>query len=388
MLHHLLTLKILQAVARRYGVDPSGVKDDLIERLQTFENMASQQQIADLQAQIDTLTQQLQQQAAPVAPPQPGGMPPPTPAAIWLLYDQDRLRSFMGALGLQQQPDMTSQAMATALENVPGLTPQQAQATLDASATRLQADLKLQLNKQAASERVDSFLDRARTHFRLIQANDAQATTLLVNAALPHVAGFISANVAAGVTTIARHMQLITERFAPTRFQLYDQFTAYRLEPNQTAQQAGNELRRLYLGYLQLPEQDIAQHEPVIGLALTARLIDVLPRHAASQLRTELLRNPGTSWDQVQQIADQILQGSQTRPPVSTQRPEKHLCSVHGYCAHADADCRAKRYHRQPSDQRQSTDQRRHQHFCFACGKPGHLAADCPAANQQGNGRG
>jgi hypothetical protein len=185
------------------------------------------------------------------------------------------------------------------------------------------------------------------------------------------------------VSTIARHIQLIQDRFSPTRFQLYEQFATYRIEPNQTAHQAGNELRRLYLGYLQLQDQDVTQFEPVIGPTLTARLIDALPRYVANHLRTELLRNPNTTWPQVQTLADQFLQGNQTKAPAATQHKEKQLCSIHGYCAHSDADCKTKQYRRQPIG-----DTRRYPTTCFGCGKPGHQVANCPHTTPQGNDRG
>jgi hypothetical protein len=372
MLHHLLTIQVLREVARRYGLPSTGTKDQLIHRLQEHENMATQQQVDNLQLQLTALQAQLQAQQAP----QPS---PPTPAATWLLFEPARLASFLEVLGMQRQDGMTHQTMADALATVPGLTPHRAQTTLDAANTRARPKVDMQLAKQTATERVDAFLARAKTHFQLVRASDAEATTMLVNAALPPIAAYIAENVATGVLTIEAHLRHIEQRFAPTRFQLYEQFARYRMTPRQTAHEVGNDLRRLLLGYLQLPDADIPGQTPTINLMLIARLIDVLPCPAANQLRTELLRHPGTTWDMVQDMADQICQGTNGGGQASNTNQQQKHCSIHGYAGHSNADCR-----QQQRDKPQSPAPigQRRQAGCFTCGKPGHIAVDCPTASQ------
>jgi hypothetical protein len=336
--------------------------------------MATQQQVDNLQQQLTTLRTQLQAQAA--APPPP----PPTPAATWLLFEPVRLAHFLEALGMQRQEGMTAQAMADALAAVPGLTPHRAQATLDAANTRARPKVDMQLAKQTVTERVDAFIARAKTHFQLVRATDAEATTMLVNAALPPIAAYIAENVATGVATIEAHLRYIEQRFAPTRFQLYEQFTKYRMGPRQTAHEVGNDLRRLLLGYLQLPDADIPVQTPTINLMLIARLIDVLPRAAANQLRTELLRHPNTTWDMVQDMADQICQGTNSGPQSANAGQQQKHCSIHGYAGHSNADCRQQQHDKQ---QLPNPASQRRQPTCFTCGRPGHVAADCPTTVQQ-----
>jgi hypothetical protein len=293
-------------------------------------------------------------------------------------YEELCLAAFLAALGIQQTPNMAKQDMVDTLAAIPGLTPVHAQTTLEASNNRTHTKVEMHLVKQGATERVDAFLTRARTHFRLAQTTDIEATTLLINAALPPIAGYISENVAGGVTQVEEHLRLIQQRFAPTRFEMYDQFMRFRLGTNQTAHEAANELRRLYLGYLQMSDADQATQEPAIHLALIGRMIDILPQFAANQLRTEILRTPTTTWEQVTQLADQILQGARQR----TSNKQRPYCSIHGYAGHTDTECKAQ-HHAKPNPLQPRPNP--NSGPCFTCGKLGHIATDCPTLTPPGN---
>lgn len=385
MSYQLLTVPLLREIANRYGIPQTGLKADLIHRLQQFDLMSEQ----DGQPPV-----QVAQPPIHVAQPSAGDpnvqQPPQhfnTPATTWMLYNEDRLTSFITALGLDLPAGANKQTKADILAAISGLTPQGCQTAWEHDTRRSKPKIELQLTKQTAQERADAFVARARTHFQLITATDREATTLLINAALPSIAAFVTENVTAGVQSIDALLGLVQQRFAPNRFQFYEEFCRYRIPPNQSAKEAGNELRRLYLGYLQLTETEQELHAKIIGLALSAQFLAILPRHVSNILRTELLRQPETTWDQLQQLADQVLQGahfsSKSTDTNSRQSNQQAFCSYHGYTGHSDQQCR-RHQHRQRRSQSHSTasNQSTTGVTCFTCGEPGHITPNCPTSSQ------
>jgi hypothetical protein len=325
-----------------------------------------------------------------------------TSADVWLLYTEEHLHKFITALGLDATQATTKEDKAELLATLPNITPNEAlqallahqQAAFQAAQAQHQPpttnEVKLQLTKQAANERPEDFIDRARTHFDLVEATDTQAITLLVNAALPPIAAFITQNYRTGTTTIEPMLQLISTRFAPNKYQYYDQFRRFRLTKGQSAQDAGNELRRLFLGFLNLPADQITTGEAVIKETVTAQLLDTLPPNTAATLRTELLRQPTMSWTDILKHADQLLQSTPHTTTSDKAKSRNQLyCSIHGYAGHANADCQAQLGHRANSSKpTPGTSNRPAQPpTCFSCGKEGHMATHCPTTRHtpQGN---
>jgi hypothetical protein len=310
-----------------------------------------------------------------------------TATAVWLLYTEDRLDDFLAALGLDATTAQSKRDKADLLAAVPDLTPTGA---LTAHLAHQQASrVELQLAKQGATERPEAFIQRAKTHFQLVRATDNEAVTLLVNAAQPNIASFLTQNIQAGTTARDDLLQLVLDRFAPNRYQYHQLFRAYKMSQAQTAQEAGNELRRLYQGFLSLPQDQLHLHEPVIRPTVTAQLLDILPPTTAAAIRTELLKQPDMLWDDILKLADQILQVSpkhtqprQTNQDAGTKAPRNQLhCSIHGYAGHSDATCKVQKYQREqgakPNQQYMHAAQGKVP-ICFACGKEGHIAPNCP----------
>jgi hypothetical protein len=335
----LLTVELLREIARRHGFPTTGTKAVLIERLQ-----------------------------GPT-------MPPTTLAAAWNLYTENRLDAFIKALGLDNSNANDKQAKCALLETVPGLTPNHALTAMMAHSQQ-GPRIELQLTKQSTTERADAFIARAKTHFQLVSASDNEAITLLVNAAQPPIAAFITENIQAGTTTKDEILRLVLGKFAPNSFQYYNQFSRFKLNPGQTAQEAGTELRRLYVHFLGYTKDQEVAHEDIIRRTVTARLLDALPLAAATTLRTELLREPAKTWDNILQLADHVLQVQPKSTATSTSatgRRERTLCKVHGLCTHTDAQC----YSQKGGSQQANADQ------CFKCYQYGHAARDCPLATKK-----
>jgi hypothetical protein len=216
-----------------------------------------------------------------------------------------------------------------------------------------------------------------------------------VNAAQPNIAAFLTQNIQAGVTTKAALLKLVLDRFAPNKYQYHQQFRGLKMLPGQTAQEAGNELRRLFLGFLGLPKDQQLTHEPVVRDTITAQLLDILPAAAATTIRTELLKQPEKPWEDILKLADQILQVSpKPHKPANfdvgpkTSRNQLH-CSIHGYAGHADSNCNVQRYQREhtnkPNQARGPTSSFKGP-TCFTCGKEGHVATNCPTTRTQPQG--
>lgn len=341
MRYDLLTVELLREIARRHGLPTAGTKPQLIDRLQRIT------------------------------------MPPATTAATWLLYTEQRLDAFIAALGLDATGATTKQLKATLLETVPDLTPNHALTAMLAQPSQ-GAKVELQLTKQANTEKPEAFIARARTHFQLVSATDTEAITLLVNAASPPIAAFMTENIQAGVTTKEAIMKLVLDRFAPNPFQYHQQFRRYKLTPAQSAQEAGMELRRLYIGFLNISKADVPTYELVINKTVTAQLLDILPPSAAMALRTELLRQPDKTWDDIVQLADHVLQVAPKTTvnsgTAATGGRQFFNCKVHGRCGHTDAQCYQQK---DASKQSRGTDQ------CYTCHQYGHMTRDCPLNNRK-----
>lgn len=336
MSYELLTVDILRAIARRYGISPVGTRPLLEARIRDF----------DMANNV-------------------------TPAAIWDAFTEAKLTQFCEAMGVDITAAPNKAAKVAILATLPGVAPHVALQAIAAAPQRQPTRIELQLVKQGSNERPDAFLERARTHFQLVQADDAQAITLLINAAQPTMAAFVAQQFAAGINTMDAMFTALQTRFTPNRYQYYNLFHTYKMSKDQTAQEIGAELKRLYLGFLQLPaEVDLADHDVIITPTLTARLIQVLPASTAATLRTETMKNQQMQWDEILLLADQLLQGATKEArntDVQHNGRTRPYCSIHGHGSHTDAQC-----YQQRSDKQDSTTQ------CFQCNQVGHAARNCP----------
>lgn len=333
----LLTVDLLREILRRHGLSTRGTRTELVNRLHETT------------------------------------MPPTTPAAAWNLYTEQRLDAFIAALGLDTTGITTKQEKTVLLESVPGLTPNHALTAMMAPNTN---KVELQLAKQTTNEKPEAFIARAKAHFQLVAPTDTEAVTLLVNAAQPPIAAFITEAIHGGTTAKDEILKLVLSKFAPNVFQYYHQFTRFKLSAGQTAQEAGTELRRLFTGFLNIPATQLPDHEEVIRKTVSARLLDALPLTAATTLRTELLRKPNTTWDELLELADHVLQ---VHPNTGNTGRDKPHCKVHGYRGHTDDQCSRQQSKGQNASQNTGTPQ------CFKCYQYGHTARDCPAIKKQGN---
>jgi hypothetical protein len=338
MSYQLLTVDILRDIARRYGLIPTGNRQALEDRIRAF----------DMANQV-------------------------TPAAVWDAFTEAKLTQFCDAMGVDITNAHDKAAKVALLATLPGLAPHVALQAIAATPQRQPPTrIELQLVKQGSNERPDAFLERARTHFQLVQADDAQAITLLINAAQPSMAAFVAQQFAAGTNTIEAMFTALQTRFTPNRYQYHHLFHTYKMSKDQTAQEIGAELKRLYLGFLQLPaEIDLADHDIVITPTLTARLIQVLPTGIATTLRTETMKNTQMTWDEVLLLADQLLQGATKEAKNLDAKQEgrsRSHCSIHGYGNHTDAQC-----YQQQRTGRQDTSAP-----CYQCQQIGHAARNCP----------
>lgn len=345
MSYPLLPLTLLREVARRYGLTSSGNRDAIIERLRAFD-MAHQTTAAD----------------------------------IWDVFTEQKLDEFCQALGINVDNAADKAAKTSLLATIPGLAPGVALAALNNRSQtpppRPAMRIELQLVKQANNERADTFLERARTHFQLVKANDQEAISLLVNAAQPTIATFISQQFAAGITDIEHMLQAVQTRFTPNRYQYYRLYRTYKMHKGQSAQEVGADLKRLYLGFLQLaPTIDLTVHSIILTPTLTAQLLEVLPATTAAALRTELLKDPQISWEATLLLAEQQLQGSFKATSSGDYRAEdkpRLSCTIHGQCGHNDAQCNQQRRGATHASSIR----------CYQCHQTGHTSRDCPMRNQ------
>jgi hypothetical protein len=231
---------------------------------------------------------------------------------------------------------------------------------------------------------VEAFLHRVKTHCGLVAANDQEAITMMINAAQPHIASFISNNYVLDVTTKDTIWELVKQRFAPTKFQYYEQFRNFKPQTSQSARDIGNELRRLYLGFLQLSADRVKICEDAIAPVLTAQLLEILPRQVAGVLRTKVLETPDITWEEILSTADNLRHLVVQKAP--EQEKQKQLyrsmltCKIHGQVGHDDAHCRLQ--NRTPSLQKSTNTFPLPRNIpapfaCYECGQHGHKAADC-----------
>lgn len=380
MLYQHLTVELLRAVARRYGLSPSGNRDELVARLQDFERS---------QGEADSDSYDSASQGTPAASDDDDEMtaPPPatTPAAVWRLYNDAKIDQMVLGQGFNTDNLTTTADKIAALAQIPGLTPTDAINAYNALPKDRPPKVDVSLEKQASNEPNDQFLSRARLHFKLVQHTDAQAQSVLNNAAQPQLRAAIEAQLLDGVDRIETLLQRLEAKFTPNKYQYFDLFSAYKLPAGKTAQEAGTELRRLYIHFLGYAPDKVKANEETINHTLTGRLLQVLPRDTAALLRADLLEHPNKSWEEILAKADHLMPvtADKPRPPnrrQSTFDPNKH-CAVHGYKGHTDAECKAQ--HGDAAEK--STQGKQFKNIkCLACYKYGHVARDCPA-NKQGN---
>jgi hypothetical protein len=236
--------------------------------------------------------------------------------------------------------------------------------------------VELQLTKQASNETPERFLNRIRSYLQLVRATDTQAITIILNAAQPNVAEFVAEQFQAGTITTAEMLTHLEERYTPNRYQYYDQFRQYKLTGTQSAREAGEELRRLYLGFQNLSTTQAQPHEALITNAVVARLLEILPASTTATMRQKLLEDENMAWTDILQQADRLLPNT---PKPTMARRDKAFCKIHGYRGHTDAECQAQGHGPPPG---KSND--RKQPVCYSCYQVGHTARDC-TSHKKGN---
>jgi hypothetical protein len=326
---------------------------------------------------FEMANQQQQIPPQPLAPPPVvPALPPATPATVWALYSEERLQQFLEGLGLDFANANTKAAKVAMLAQIPGLTPSEALVAYQALPRPDQPKVELQLSKQASNETPERFLNRIRSYLQLVNATDTQAITIILNAAQPNVAEFVAEQFQAGTNTTAEMLTRLEERYTPNRYQYYDQFRQYKLTGTQSVREAGEELRRLYLGFQNLTATQAQPHEELITNAVVARLLEILPSSTATTMRQKLLDDEHMAWTDILQQADRLLP-STSKPAPS--RRDKAFCKVHGYRGHTDAECQA-----QGNGPPQSKFGDRKPPVCYSCYQVGHTARDCPS-HKKGN---
>jgi hypothetical protein len=390
----LLPLRILKPLARALGIIPGATKRTIVAQIRNLDVESSQLQPPD----DDDDDANLEDDAASRSTDDntddnsdAGEVNMTTPAETWLRFTEERLDAFLMALGVNITGLQDTQAKAEALAALPGVTPSIAINALIALPTPdNRPKVELHLTKQTSSEVSDAFLARARVHFNLVRATDQEAITLLINAAQPAIAAFITENYNAGITDKETMLKAVQDRFSPNRFQYHEMFRTYKPQASQSARDIGNELRRLYLGFLQFSEELATTHTIAITPALCAQLLQVLPTTTAALLRTEILRKPDMTWEQVLQLADQMRQIPPQSVSAPATRPKAKHCKIHNWGAHDDRECLTQRYSNSTwpnSDKRRwnKEERNRSEFTCYVCGLNGHAARHCPKQQENPN---
>ncbi|MCO5762840.1 MAG: hypothetical protein NHG36_15220 [Chromatiaceae bacterium] len=380
MLYQHLTVDILRAIARRYGLPTSGTRDDLIARLRAFERTQDSDHY-DSASQGSTHPSDDEDTAGEMTAPPPAT----TPAAIWQLYNDAKIDQMILGQGFDTTNLTTKAQKIAVLAQIPGLTPPDAITAYNALPKERPPKVDVSLEKQASNEPNDQFLSRARLHFKLVEHTNAQAQSVLNNAAQPQLRAAIEAQLLDGVDNIETLLKRLETKFTPNKFQYFDMFSSYKLPAGKTAQEAGTELRRLYILFLGYAPDKVRDNEETINQTLTGRLLQVLPRDTAALLRADLLDHPDKTWEEILAKADHLMPAAADKPRTPSRRqitvdPTKH-CSVHGYKGHTDAECKVQ--HGDAAEKQ--TPGKQHRNIkCLACYRYGHAARDCPS-NQKGN---
>ncbi|MCO5760078.1 MAG: hypothetical protein NHG36_01020, partial [Chromatiaceae bacterium] len=285
---------------------------------------------------------------------------------------------------------LTKDDKMAALALIPGLTPSDAIAAYHAMPRDAQPKVTSALDKQTNTEPVDRFLARVRTHFELVPHTNDQAKNALLQAANEKLRDYIHAQFQDGVTNIDVLLQRIEDKYTPNAFQYYDLFSSYKMPSGYTAQEAGTELRRLYIQFLGYTPADVRTHEQVITKTLAGRLLQVLPPAVAALLRAELLEDPAKAWDAILTKANQLMPATtaKNKSPANTSNRATKYCSIHGYRGHTDVECYAQNggypgnVQNKGQQSRDGKPRDNSQVKCFTCYKYGHTARDCPAASK------
>ncbi|MCO5762877.1 MAG: hypothetical protein NHG36_15415 [Chromatiaceae bacterium] len=397
MLYSLLTVEQLRDVARRYGVSPTGTKETLITRLEDFERDFATAGTGNTDSHDDSGEQHTDntnshdnsddQHIPPLPSDNNDNMaatpPATTPADIWRMYSPAQINNMVAGQGFDMTHLITTDDKIAALARIPGLTPANAIAAFNAMPRDQQPKIVTTLDKQASSEPADQFLQRVRAHFDLIPHSNEQAINALLQAASDKLRTFIHAQRQDGVQDIGTMLTRLETKYTPNAYQYYDLYTAYKMPSGHTAQEAGTELRRLFIQFTGYTPAQVRTNEALITKVLAGRFLQVLPANVAAMLRTYLLENADRTWDEILDKANQLMPSNTTRQRTTagTGRNNKY-CSVHGYRGHSDAECYAQ--HGAPSDKSQ-TPKKATPVKCYACYKYGHTARDCPNQPSTGN---
>ncbi|MCO5760239.1 MAG: hypothetical protein NHG36_01830, partial [Chromatiaceae bacterium] len=316
-----------------------------------------------------------------------------TPEAIWNLYSADQIQNMVRGQGFDMTNIITKADMVAALALIPGLTLSGAIAAYNAMPRDPQPKVTNTLDKQASNEPVDRFLARVRTHFELVPHSNDQAKNALLQASNEKLRDFLLAQFQDGVTDINVLLKRVEDKYTPNAFQYYDLFSSYKMPQGYTAQEAGTELRRLYIQFLGYTPAEVRDNEAIIAKALSGRLLQVLPQSVAAILRAELLDDPNKTWEAILTKANQLMPTAtaKTKTPAASSPRNSKYCSVHGYRGHTDAECYAQ-HGGHPNAQQPKGQQQKgpsgNQIKCFSCYQYGHTARTCPASLKGNEGTG
>lgn len=415
MLFHNLPLRVLREIAASLGIPVAGTKAALIDRLLLHPQCAPLTDTMEVETQSaadsdNSFSSAVQQGQTGTQRQQRG-------PSQWAPFTLERLLRFMQTVGLETDISWSKEQVCATLDRFPNLQPGDLFQTQPDSATTTQARNPLKLRQQGDTEPLDTFLDRSRAFFELARVAARDQVGFIINAAQPPVAQYATELFTAGTHLFNDLEQALLLRFGLSHYQYLEQFRQAKFQTGQTAQQIGQQLRRLYQRYLGFDEQDMSQYAKAITPALTEQLLNILPATVATLLRTEILRCPTASWDQILTFTDQVLAAN--RPSIKTgtaarsnlASPRKH-CALHGWGAHSDPECRQQALgpNRPAKNLRcslhgvdtHSDEQCRAQRsrgassntlgaqpsapaLCYRCGQPGHFANTCSTQSGTGN---
>lgn len=310
---------------------------------------------------------------------------PGTTRSPWAVFTSERLHRLFDELQLRHPRDRSLLGYCEVLDNIQGISPsllfQRHATSSDMQVPTVSTSSKDKLQVQGKDEQVDPFLDRALTFFNLLSVDAAKQPALLMNAAQPIVAHFISELLTANTVDIDVIVRAVRRRFGFSKFQHLDQFRKVQFKVQDSIHHTGALLKRAYMHYLEFNETEFTHHENAIVPALVAQLLSIIPTFAANLLRQELLKEEDLSWETVIEFLDQVLTSHQgTSQPKMTsrmghntmERPPDRFCSMHGKGFHDDSRCRAQGFSRNENPHEGKN-------RCFRCNRGGHTVRFCRA---------